>query len=100
MEKNQKGITSEASEEMALPESHKPPIDMDEPLRWANEHVTASSSVQCTQRPWATTWRLKTSQGDVWLKQLAPVLSESINASVHLAEKFPDTVPGVISADD
>ena len=91
-------MTSEATEELALPENHKP-NDMDEPLRWANEHIAASSSVQCTQRPWATTWRLKTSQGDVWLKQLAPVLSESINASVHLAGKFPNTVPGVISAD-
>lgn len=73
--------------------------EREEAVRWAKERVTITSSRQHTHRPWATTWQLNTTQGHIWLKQLAPVLSGSVNASVRLSQRFPDWVPGVVAAD-
>lgn len=102
MEKNQNGETSMASTSNNLPDDQNVVPQTNEkadPLRWAEKHITSLASERCTRRPWATTWCLKTSQGDAWLKQLSPVLSRSIDVSVQLATKFPDTVPAVIAAD-
>jgi len=98
MEKTQKNQTSTVTVKRSIPQ-HPELTRMDEPFAWANEHVDISSSERLTQRPWATTWRLTTPQGNVWLKQLSPVLSRSINTSVHLAREFPNTIPEVIAVD-
>jgi Phosphotransferase enzyme family len=51
------------------------------------------------QRPWSTVLRVPTANGDLYLKQEAPLQAYEVPLTVALAERWPDRVPEVIAAD-
>jgi hypothetical protein len=51
------------------------------------------------QRPWSTVLRVPTADGDLFLKQEAPVQAYEVPLTVALAERWPDRVPEVVAAD-
>ena len=51
------------------------------------------------QRPWSTVLRVPTAEGDLYLKQEAPVQAFEVALTVALASRWPDRVPEVVAAD-
>jgi hypothetical protein len=50
-------------------------------------------------RPWSTVLRVPTRDGDLYLKQEAPLQAYEVPLTVALAERWPDRVPEVVAAD-
>src|SRR5439155_24386355 len=50
-------------------------------------------------RPWSTVLRLETAEGDLYLKQCAPVQAFEVPLTVALAARWPDRVPEVVAAE-
>jgi hypothetical protein len=51
------------------------------------------------ERPWSTVLRVPTAEGDLYLKQEAPVQAFEVALTVALASRWPDRVPEVVAAD-
>jgi hypothetical protein len=51
------------------------------------------------ERPWSTVLRVPTAEGDLYLKQEAPVQASEVALTVALASRWPDRVPEVVAAD-
>jgi hypothetical protein len=51
------------------------------------------------ERPWSTVLRVPTAEGDLYLKQEAPVQAYEVALTVALASRWPDRVPEVVAAD-
>lgn len=51
------------------------------------------------ERPWSTVLRVATADGDLYLKQCAPVQEFEVPLTVALAARWPDRVPEVVAAD-
>jgi hypothetical protein len=51
------------------------------------------------ERPWSTVLRVPTGEGDLYLKQEAPVQAFEVALTVALASRWPDRVPEVVAAD-
>jgi len=51
------------------------------------------------ERPWSTVLRVPTADGDLFLKQEAPVQAFEVALTVALASRWPDRVPEVVGAD-
>ena len=51
------------------------------------------------QRPWSTVVRIPTADGDLFLKQEAPLQAYEVPLTIALAERWPDRVPEVVAAD-
>jgi hypothetical protein len=51
------------------------------------------------ERPWSTVLRVPTAEGDLFLKQEAPVQAYEVPLTAALASRWPDRVPEVIAAD-
>lgn len=52
------------------------------------------------ERPWSTVLRIPTAdEGDLFLKQEAPLQAYEVPLTVALAERWPDRVPEVVAAD-
>jgi len=51
------------------------------------------------ERPWSTVLRVPTADGDLYLKQEAPVQAYEVPLAVALASRWPDRVPEVVAAD-
>ena len=68
-------------------------------LDWARDHIDVEKYRRVSSRPWAKTYRLKSANGDAFLKILAPVLSGTVDVTARLAERFPETVPATIATD-
>jgi Phosphotransferase enzyme family len=51
------------------------------------------------ERPWSTVLRVVTADGDLYLKQCAPVQAFEARLTVALAARWPDRVPEVVAAD-
>ena len=50
-------------------------------------------------RPWSSVLRVPTADGDLYLKQCAPVQAFEVPLTVALAGRWPDRVPEVVAAD-
>ena len=50
-------------------------------------------------RPWSTVLRIATADGDLYLKQCAPVQAFEVPLTVTLAARWPDRIPEVVAAD-
>ena len=51
------------------------------------------------ERPWSTVLRVVTADGDLYLKQEAPVQAYEVPLTAALASRWPDRVPGVVGVD-
>ena len=51
------------------------------------------------ERPWSTVLRIAAADGDLYLKQCAPVQAFEVPLTGALAERWPDRVPEVVAAD-
>jgi hypothetical protein len=51
------------------------------------------------ERPWSTVLRVPTADGDLYLKQEAPVQAYEVPLTAALASRWPDRVPGVVGVD-
>jgi hypothetical protein len=51
------------------------------------------------ERPWSTVLRVPTAEGDLYLKQEAPVQASEVALTVALASRWHDRVPEVVAAD-
>jgi hypothetical protein len=51
------------------------------------------------ERPWSTVLRVPTHDGDLFLKQEAPVQAFEVPLTLALASRWPDRVPEVVAAD-
>jgi hypothetical protein len=51
------------------------------------------------ERPWSTVLRVPTVDGDLFLKQEAPVQAYEVPLTAALASRWPDRVPEVVAAD-
>lgn len=62
--------------------------------------VTANAPIETVhQRPWSTVQRVPTADGDLYLKQEAPLQAYEVPLTVALYERWPDRVPEVVAAD-
>ena len=52
------------------------------------------------ERPWSTVLLVPTANGDLYLKQEAPVQAYEVPLTVALAERWPDRVPEVVAAEE
>lgn len=50
-------------------------------------------------RPWSTVLRVPTHDGDLFLKQEAPLQAFEVPLTLALAARWPDRVPEVVAAD-
>jgi hypothetical protein len=73
----------------------------DEVHGWLDEvGVVATGPLQTIhERPWSTVLRVPTAEGDLYLKQDAPVQAFEVALTVTLASRWPDRVPEVVAAD-
>jgi hypothetical protein len=73
----------------------------DEVHGWLDEvGVVATGPLQTIhERPWSTVLRVPTVEGDLYLKQEAPVQAFEVALTVTLASRWPDRVPEVVAAD-
>ena len=51
------------------------------------------------ERPWSTVLRVRTADGELYLKQEQPVQAYEVPLTVALASRWPDRVPEVVAAD-
>lgn len=70
-------------------------------LDWLSDlGVEPTGSIEVVhERPWSTVLRVPTADGDLFLKQEAPVQAFEVALTVALASRWPDRVPEVVGAD-
>jgi Phosphotransferase enzyme family len=68
---------------------------------WLREAgVAPNGSIETVhERPWSTVLRIPTADGDLYLKQEAPLQAYEVPLTVALFERWPDRVPEVVAAD-
>jgi hypothetical protein len=69
---------------------------------WLEElGIVRSAPVEVVhERPWSTVLRVPTADGDLYLKQCAPVQAFEVPLTAALAARWPDRVPEVVAADE
>lgn len=68
---------------------------------WIREHVEPTGEAELThERPWASVWRVPTTNGTVWFKACAPVQDFEPRLTAELAQRHPTLLPEVIAHDE
>lgn len=68
---------------------------------WVGRQVEAAGPAELVfERPWASTWRVPTRAGAVWLKACGPVQAFEPRLTAALAERWPDRLPRVLAHDE
>jgi hypothetical protein len=67
---------------------------------WLGDHGVEPRAIDVVHdRPWSTVLRVATADGDLYLKQCAPVQAFEVPLTMTLAARWADRVPEIVAAD-
>jgi hypothetical protein len=68
---------------------------------WIRGHVAPAGEAELVhERPWASVWRVPTTDGAVWFKACAPAQAFEARLTAELAHRHADLLPDVVAHDD